>query len=81
MLNQGIGTQLIKYIESLARKQGYQLVQIEASITAYAFYRKLGYQTINSKHSEKYGQVIIMEKLIAHTCSKNACLIHESQDS
>jgi putative acetyltransferase len=69
MLKQGIGTLLMKHIESLARKKGYQLVTIESSITASDFYRKLGYQTITSKYSEKYGQVIIMEKLIVHACT------------
>ena len=63
-LHQGIGTLLMKHVESLARQNGHSSVTVLSSFTAYPFYLQLGYQTANIRNSEKYGQVIVMEKRI-----------------
>lgn len=58
----GIGTKLMMYVESIARTKGHKSVNLGSSITAYEFYKKLGYTTIREEHSEKFGKYIIMEK-------------------
>ena len=59
---QGIGTQMLNNIESIARKQKYQRVQLASSITAYDFYLNRGYQPLRDVYSEKKGKAIVMEK-------------------
>jgi GNAT superfamily N-acetyltransferase len=60
----GIGTELLQYIETIAREMNYQMVNVPSSITAYDFYKRQGYQTVRSEYSPKHGQVIIMEKAL-----------------
>lgn len=57
----GIGSELMKHAEELARKKGYKKVKLPSSITSVEFYKKLGYQKIDEKVSE-FGTNIIMEK-------------------
>jgi N-acetylglutamate synthase-like GNAT family acetyltransferase len=52
-LNRGIGTLLMTHVESIARKKGYQSVTVVSSLTAYPFYRKIGFQTTRSQFSKK----------------------------
>jgi len=59
---QGIGTQMLNHIESIALKQKYQRVQLASSITAYEFYLNRGYQPLREVYSEKHGKAIVMEK-------------------
>ncbi len=63
-LNRGIGALLMTHVESIAKKKGYQSVTVVSSLTAYLFYRKIGYRTTRLQSSKKYGQVIIMAKQI-----------------
>jgi putative acetyltransferase len=43
---QGVGTALVRAIEQLARANGLDHLQLDASITAEAFYRSLGYSVV-----------------------------------
>ena len=58
----GIGTKLMNHIESVARKRGYKIVSLPSSVTAYEFYKKLGYKKVRDEYSPQYGQAVIMEK-------------------
>ena len=60
--SKGIGTDLMNYVESTARKKDYKQVNVPSSVTAYEFYRKRGYKKIREEFSSSYGQVIVMEK-------------------
>lgn len=62
--HQGVGTRLMNHVESITRTNGYHIVQLASSITAFEFYRQRGYQTIKHASSLRYGQVIIMEKTL-----------------
>lgn len=61
-VHQGVGTLLMAHVESIARQKGYSLVTVVSSVTAYSFYKQLGYQTTHMRPSEKYGQVFVMQK-------------------
>ncbi|HCJ1109646.1 TPA: GNAT family N-acetyltransferase [Legionella pneumophila] len=58
-----IGLQLMNHLENIAKEQNIQHLTVPSSITAEAFYRKLGYKTIGEEY---YGEerTIIMEKHI-----------------
>lgn len=58
-----IGLQLMNHLENIAKEQNIQHLTVPSSITAEAFYRKLGYKTIGEEY---YGEerTIIMKKHI-----------------
>jgi len=60
----GIGASLMMLIESLARAQATDTLAIQSSLTAQAFYRKLGVATI---HEELQGdeRIIVMTKRLS----------------
>lgn len=60
----GIGRTLITYLEEKARKKGHKTIHVPSSITAYDFYKKLGYKKVRAKTSPEHGKVIIMKKKI-----------------
>ncbi len=60
--HRGIGTKLMMPVESIARKTGYTTVNLGSSLTAYEFYKKLGYTTMRTEQSDKFGTYIVMEK-------------------
>ena len=66
-LHQGIGTLLMKHVELYARQQGHLSVKVLSSVTAYPFYQQVEYHTTDLRESEKYGNVIVMEKQMIHT--------------
>ena len=57
-----IGTNLMKYVETVANKEGFKSVCLPSSITAYGFYEKIGYKKVRDVYSKEYGKVIVMEK-------------------
>jgi GNAT superfamily N-acetyltransferase len=63
---QGIGTELLQHIETIARDLHYHVVNVPSSITAYEFYTRHGYRRVRSEYSPTHGQVIIMEKSLAN---------------
>ncbi|NET02210.1 MAG: GNAT family N-acetyltransferase [Sphaerospermopsis sp. SIO1G1] len=65
--NQGIGTQLLNYIEDIAKSQNNQKLYAEVSITAKPFFLKRGFSIIKEQQVERRGEVFknyVMEKEI-----------------
>lgn len=58
----GIGTKIMNHLEGMAKKRNYKTVRIPSSITAYGFYRKLGYRKVEVVVDKNYGKTIIMRK-------------------
>jgi GNAT superfamily N-acetyltransferase len=59
---EGVGTELLEYVENLARKRGKRLLFMAASITAVSFYRKHGYEVIGSGGDGTFGRTFSMRK-------------------
>lgn len=57
----GIGKMLMDRVEGLAREKGIKKLTVPSSITAFSFYKKLGYEQIDYIESNK---VYIMTKEI-----------------
>ncbi|NET73817.1 MAG: GNAT family N-acetyltransferase [Sphaerospermopsis sp. SIO1G2] len=65
--NQGIGTQLLNYIEDIAKSKNNQKLYAEVSITAKPFFLKRGFSIIKEQQVERRGEVFknyVMEKEI-----------------
>lgn len=62
----GLGKSLMEYIEGIARDRGFQTTTLDASLTAYPFYRRLGYTDIRNIESAEFGKAIVMEKKLDH---------------
>ncbi len=60
--NKGIGTGLIKHLESVARKKGYKSIEVPSTTTACGFYEKLGYKRIRDRHEENVGILVLMAR-------------------
>ena len=60
----GLGKILMEYIEKIAAERGYEATTLDASLTAYPFYEKMGYREIEPIESEEFGKAIVMEKLL-----------------
>lgn len=53
-LGRNVGSRLLAYLESYALRHGIKLLQCEATLTAYDFYKKMGYKPIRkSTHKIK----------------------------
>jgi GNAT superfamily N-acetyltransferase len=61
---QGIGARLMAAIEELARTKAVTTLQVQSSIIAEGFYRKLGYVAVGKKFGGT-GPTILMEKRLA----------------
>jgi GNAT superfamily N-acetyltransferase len=59
---QGIGTKLMNKVEKIAKNNGVKRVMLNASITAYKFYKKRGYRFKQTIRDENYGKTYKMEK-------------------
>lgn len=63
MQGQGVGTRLMAEVELIARSKGVTLLTVPSSVTAEAFYAKLGFQAVrDSYHGDE--RTIIMERLL-----------------
>lgn len=62
-LEQGLGTKMINHLESVAKKNNYNKTELPASLTAYKFYKKLGYEKVREVNEHQIPE-IIMEKYI-----------------
>ncbi|WFU11160.1 GNAT family N-acetyltransferase [Rhizobium sp. CB3090] len=61
MQGQGVGTQLMAEIELIARNNGIATLAVPSSVTAQAFYAKLGYKAIRDNfHGNE--RTIVMER-------------------
>jgi GNAT superfamily N-acetyltransferase len=61
---QGIGTALMAAIEKLAGTKSVTTLQVQSSITAEGFYKKLGYMAVGERLGSN-GRTILMEKRLA----------------
>lgn len=46
----GLGNYIMEYVEDIARKRGYEKVQIMGRVSVQVFYEKLGYKTIGEPY-------------------------------
>ena len=51
-IGNGVGRQLMQYIEDLAAEEGHDYMETEASITAHDFYLRLGYTDLDENEGE-----------------------------
>lgn len=49
---QGVGSQLVRFSEEYAKKQGFELISLHARETAVPFYLKAGYEVIGERFEE-----------------------------
>lgn len=60
--NLGIGRELMKHLEKLVKRSGYRTIELFSSVTAFEFYRKLGYKKIRTVQDKNTGKNIVMRK-------------------
>ena len=63
-LKKGIGSKLMNYVESIARKKGYKEVVLRSSPTAFGFYKKLGYKEVKREYQRNQLTMIEMKKIL-----------------
>ncbi len=71
-MERGIGTRLLNHLESYAYRNGVRFLQCEATVTAYEFYKKMGYRTLRkSVHKIKNERlpVYVMRKRLGRITS------------
>jgi len=64
----GIASLLLATVENAARKQGFQRIFTEASLTARPFFEHRGFVVLAAQQVEKRGQILsnfLMEKILA----------------
>ena len=61
LAGRGIGRQLMRHIETLAARDGFDHMEAGASITAHRFYLKLGYTDVRESQTE-FGLNYILRK-------------------
>lgn len=64
----GVASLLLATVESAARKQGFQRIFTEASLTARPFFERKGFVVVAAQKVEKRGQTLanfLMEKILA----------------
>jgi len=59
----GIGTHLVSYVESHAVKRDHTKLRVSSSLTAKAFYDRLGYDVLKFEERED-GSTFLMEKIL-----------------
>jgi GNAT superfamily N-acetyltransferase len=60
--NLGIGRELMKHFEKLVKRSGYKTIELFSSVSAFGFYRKLGYKRIRTVQDKDTGKNIVMRK-------------------
>jgi ribosomal protein S18 acetylase RimI-like enzyme len=63
LAGQGIGRHLMRQVEASATRDGYDLMEVGASITARGFYLKLGYTNVRTSETE-FGINYILRKAL-----------------
>ena len=61
---QGTGKKIMNYLENLAKKNGFQQIKLGSSITAFGFYKKIGYKKVKELVDKDLGKVILMRKFL-----------------
>ena len=59
---EGVGTELLAYVEKLVRDRGKRRLLMAASVTAVSFYRKHGYEITGSGGDGTFGRIFNMRK-------------------
>jgi GNAT superfamily N-acetyltransferase len=62
--NLGIGRKLMKHLENMVKRSGYRTIELFSSVTAFEFYRKLGYKRIRTVQDKDTGKNIVMRKTL-----------------
>lgn len=57
-----VGIKLMNHVETVARKKGYKSVSLLSSITAFEFYKKIGYKRVGDVNSKEHGRGIVMKR-------------------
>lgn len=52
----------MKHLEDLVKKRGYKTIELFSSVTAFEFYKKLGYRKIKIVQDKDSGKNILMRK-------------------
>jgi ribosomal protein S18 acetylase RimI-like enzyme len=60
----GMGRCLMKHLENLVKKNGYKTIELFSSVTAFKFYRNLGYKKISTYQDMDTGKSILMRKTL-----------------
>jgi GNAT superfamily N-acetyltransferase len=60
----GVGKELLEYTERRARRMGIRTLHVAASLTAVAFYRRMGYTCTGTQEDESYGKTVDMSKAL-----------------
>lgn len=66
MIGRGVGRRLMQHIEALAAGDGHDFMETGASITAHAFYQRLGYVDVRTSETE-FGFNYILRKPLRGT--------------
>jgi len=62
--NLGIGRELMKHLEKSVKRSGYRTIELFSSVTAFEFYKKLGYKRIRTVQDKDTGKSILMRKML-----------------
>jgi histone acetyltransferase (RNA polymerase elongator complex component) len=60
----GIGKSMMEHLENLAKKNGYKTIELYSSVTAFEFYKSLGYKRISTYQDKDTGKSIKMRKML-----------------
>ncbi len=60
----GYGKMLMDFAEKKILKNGFNKIRLSASLTAYSFYKRIGYIKVGYDRDKNFGDVVIMEKSI-----------------
>lgn len=60
----GVGRKLIKRLEKLAQQKGLELLRVRSSLTAFEFYKKMGYIKTRRASNKFIGPIIWLKKEI-----------------
>jgi GNAT superfamily N-acetyltransferase len=58
----GVGRDLLDFVEKRVREEGWKKLSVASSLTAEAFYRKMGYIRKGEQDNGTYGRTVTMEK-------------------
>jgi putative acetyltransferase len=60
----GIGGELLDFVESQARIEGWRNLTVDSSLTAVSFYKSKGYRRTGEQNNQRLGRTITMVKTL-----------------
>jgi len=60
----GMRKVLMEHLENLAKRNGYKTIELFSSVTAFEFYKNLGYRKISTYQDKDTGKSIKMRKML-----------------